>query len=220
MKAVLISIQPRHVTNICTVIGKTADGKSIYKKTVEVRKKRPKSVIPFKCYIYCTSVKTMNLNEYCALHRKTGGAIDDWQGKVIGEFVCDEIEDYKSWQYEIDALHRHIKLNACIDYPDISKYLGSEKCGYGWHISNLVIYEKPKELSEFWIYNEELHKRHDIDDDGFCCYDETDCNGEALTDCGDAYLNILNCYHCWEEWSGWCRKLKRPPQSWCYVEEL
>ena len=43
MKSVLISIQPKW----CELI---ANGK----KTVEVRKTRPKLETPFKCYIYCT----------------------------------------------------------------------------------------------------------------------------------------------------------------------
>ena len=43
MKAVLISIQPKW----CELI---ASGK----KTIEVRKTKPKLETPFKCYIYCT----------------------------------------------------------------------------------------------------------------------------------------------------------------------
>lgn len=46
MKSVLISIKPQY----CELI---ASGK----KTVEVRKRRPKLQTPFKCYIYCTKVK-------------------------------------------------------------------------------------------------------------------------------------------------------------------
>lgn len=43
MKSVLISIKPKW----CELI---ANGK----KTLEVRKTRPKLEVPFKCYIYCT----------------------------------------------------------------------------------------------------------------------------------------------------------------------
>ena len=43
MRAVLISINPKW----CKLI---IDGK----KTVEIRKTRPKIDTPFKCYIYCT----------------------------------------------------------------------------------------------------------------------------------------------------------------------
>lgn len=46
MKSVLISIQPKW----CELI---ASGK----KTIEVRKTKPNSYTPFKCYIYCTNKK-------------------------------------------------------------------------------------------------------------------------------------------------------------------
>jgi len=48
MKSVLISIQPKW----CELI---ASGK----KTVEVRKTKPKLQTPFKCYIYCTTDKRL-----------------------------------------------------------------------------------------------------------------------------------------------------------------
>ena len=48
MKSVLISIKPKY----CELI---ANGK----KTVEVRKTRPKIKFPFKCYIYCTKGETL-----------------------------------------------------------------------------------------------------------------------------------------------------------------
>lgn len=49
-KSVLISINPKW----CELI---ASGK----KTVEVRKTRPKLETPFKCYIYCTNTKVLVL---------------------------------------------------------------------------------------------------------------------------------------------------------------
>lgn len=181
-KAILMSIQPKW----CELI---ASGK----KTVEVRKTRPKFETPFKVYIYCTlqgsneffqSLKN-SLGEYEALSKWNR---ENWgvkKGKIIGEFVCDYIEDFKEFEYGVDSLHRHIKLNAYIGYDEIYKYLGFEKCGYGWHISNLVIYDEPKELSEF-------HQCH-----------------KCLNTCVPQSQYLCE-YH----------RLKRPPQSWCYVEEL
>ena len=179
-KAVLISIQPKW----CELI---ASGK----KTVEVRKTRPKIDTPFKCYIYCTKDK----HGWFDFLNKTRR-----DGKVIGEFVCDYIEEFKEFEYGLDALHRHIKLNACMGYDDIYKYLGLEKCGYGWHISDLVIYDKPKELSEFYKY----------------CGDNPKCDG-----CEAHYYSNTECGkedYCCSIMDG-CKPLKRPPQSWCYVEE-
>ena len=53
MKAVLISIQPKWVEEICHKIGETNE-KPIYKKRIEVRKGRPKEKLPIKCFIYET----------------------------------------------------------------------------------------------------------------------------------------------------------------------
>jgi hypothetical protein len=131
-KAVLISIKPKW----CELI---ASGK----KTIMVRKTRPKLETPFKCYIYCTTVKSMNLQDYCELHAKTGGAVDDWQGKVIGEFVCNRVheieEPFLTWLEE----------NSCVDMNDIAKYKGEKEYIYGWGLSDLLIYDKPPELSVF-----------------------------------------------------------------------
>jgi len=156
MKAVMISIQPKWVEKI-------ASGE----KTIEVRKTAPE--VPFKAYIYCTKAKPYLYREanppfelFLDSDLYEGEGYDDrlFSGKVIGEFVCDKIIE---WQY--DKGHQYY-----VDYPDdctsyfpylkchseatglkcseIEK-LGKGKPLYGLHISDLKIYDKPKELSEF-----------------------------------------------------------------------
>ena len=128
MKSVLISIQPKW----CELI---ASGK----KTVEVRKTRPKLETPFKCYIYCTK----------NFYKKGDGYFQGkYCGKVIGEFVCNGFDVFRPTGIGV----RFIRLNAlhesCLSVKGINDYLKS-KNGYGWRISDLVIYDKPKELREF-----------------------------------------------------------------------
>ena len=87
MKSVLISIQPKWVEKI-------ASGE----KTIEVRKTRPKLETPFKCYIYQTKKFvtvdiTDGANKYRPFLRQN-------QDKVIGEFVCDRIDEYLCEEYE------------------------------------------------------------------------------------------------------------------------
>lgn len=129
-KAVLISIKPEW----CELI---ASGK----KTVEVRKSRPKLDTPFKVYIYCTkSPKGWFFMNSPDVRR---------DGKVIGEFVCNEIErvgiPYPAYQSELDK--RYIE-QSCVSYYALHRYFGRDD-GYFWHISDLKIYDKPKELTEF-----------------------------------------------------------------------
>lgn len=181
MKSVLISISPKW----CELI---ASGK----KTIEVRKTRPKISMPFKCYIYCTGIKSMNLRDYVVAHQATGGAVDDWSGKVIGEFVCNCITGLKA-DNGIQTYYNR-QNGTCLSDAEIIKYASGKKVYY-WHISDLKIYDKPKELGNFWKADK-------------CPY---------ATESGCTYK-----HHCFR--AGQTQRcgetLTRPPQSWCYVEEL
>ena len=85
MKSVLISIQPKW----CELI-------TSGKKTVEVRKTKPKLETPFKVYIYCTNAKGQAFfTEQVYKGEKGNYAIPHLgNGKVIGEFVCNGIIHY------------------------------------------------------------------------------------------------------------------------------
>ena len=133
MKSVLISIQPKW----CELI---ASGK----KTIEVRKTKPKIDVPFKVYIYETKGKKQYFSQPLPIPYNEG------KGKVIGEFVCDEIFPIRVFENgTIKDYNCHAIDRSCVPYDDIVNYIGNGCMGCGWHISDLVIYDKPKELSEF-----------------------------------------------------------------------
>mgnify|MGYP003302283747 CR=1 FL=1 len=139
MKSVLISTQPRW----CKLI---ASGK----KTVEIRKTKPKLETPFKVYIYCTKGEpAFTQSAFCD---------EVSNGKVIGEFVCDKVYDIKPHFDKPDFCNQYLcdwnwgEGTACLSFTEINDYLNG-KNGYGWHISDLAIYDKPMELSEFRSYN-------------------------------------------------------------------
>lgn len=75
--------------------------------------------------------------------------------KVIGEFICDKVYLIKNQRNrfvvanEEQGVTNEIARQSCLDYDDMVNYLGN-KDGYGWHIADLKIYNKPRELSEFW----------------------------------------------------------------------
>ena len=193
MKAVLMSIQPKWCELIAS--GKINDD---VRKTVEVRKTRPNIKTPFKVYIYCTKGRSE------ALWRYMGEYYYDTQfpnerpnkanGKVIGEFVCDEI--YSDNQFNDKT--RELLDNACLTLFDIAKYLKPMQVAHFWHISNLIIYDKPKKLSEFYIpcYS-------GCDNCEYQSWDYSYAGGK------DLICTVRN-----------KKPIKRPPQSWCYVEEL
>lgn len=136
-KAVLISIRPKW----CELI---ASGK----KTVEIRKTAPHLKTPFKCYIYCTKFNPGDPDSMINLKGKTSFFMPKC-GAVIGEFVCDRIFPIQlteeGYDYESEKETR-------LRYEEMSSYLNFRN-GYGWHISDLVIYDEQKKLSEF--------RRHD-----------------------------------------------------------
>ena len=146
-KAVLISIRPKW----CELI---ASGE----KTVEVRKTAPKIETPFKCYIYCTKFNHGDPDSMINLKGKTSFFMPKG-GAVIGEFVCDRIFPIQLTEEGYDY---ESKKETGLRYEEMSSYLNFRN-GYGWHISDLVIYDKPKSLNEFrlnrppqsWCYVEQ-----------------------------------------------------------------
>lgn len=175
-KAVLISVKPKW----CELI---ADGE----KTIEVRKTKPKLKPPFKCYIYCTKStqsdqlwvlsknerkENFGLSAVCANLNATA-EICRGNGKVIGEFVCDDIETlHSNTIFNAPALYSQ----SCMTREEYFEY-SADNTVYLWHISKLETYDTPKELGNF--------------------------TGLRETRFGAEPVEIM-----------------RPPQSWCYVEEV
>lgn len=150
-KAVLISIRPKWVEKI-------ANGE----KTIEVRKTRPKLKTPFKCYIYCTLPKYPH-EDFIATNYPMpqfyGG------GKVVGEFTCDRIYEIRKRGIPENFDYCYLSLNewgnddieteiraisaSCVSKEELNAYGAKAPLLYGWHISDLLIYDQPRELSEF-----------------------------------------------------------------------
>lgn len=201
MKSILLSIKPKYVELI-------ASGE----KTIEVRKTAPQEV-PFKAYIYESRngghrCKHCNEKDSCYSYAPKNVGCYNGSGKVIGEFICDRIDEYKyvycdhpeigypvgydcgdNW-YDIDDEDLQ---KACLTEEEFKRY-GNGKPLYGWHISDLKIYDRPRNLSEFrksgfmteeeWLFN---------------LYPNTHCHYEA-----------------------WAKKFEITcaPQSWMYIEDL
>ena len=195
MKSVLISTRPKLVEKICHKIGEDETGKAIYEKRIEVRKTAPQEV-PFKCYIYETKGQYVKFTH--GAHTKYGYG----RGKVIGEFICDRIIcsqayfDSQGKNHLTNVFPDDIK-KTCLDEYDLWDYIAGKAVkanqmydGYLWHISDLKIYDKPRELSEF----------------------RKPC--DRFLDCCTCRRLVRN------EYMSCDNKINRPPLSWCYVEDL
>lgn len=159
-RAVMLSIRPQW----CELI---ASGK----KTIEVRKTVPKIDTPFKCYIYETKGKIERPRG-----DEDGYIYQEGSGAVIGEFVCDEIFKFSTRVYlgeEQKISDEELVSKSCVPRPELRDYEGRRFGLFGWHISDLKIYDKPKPLYDF------LHTA----------------------------------------WDGCVARVKRPPQSWMFVED-
>ena len=202
MKAVLMSIQPKWVEKI-------ASGE----KMIEVRKSRPKLKTPFKVYIYETKGKQVEHLNGCDITYHG-------RGKVIGEFVCDKIEELESefWddetyesigvvRYDEDSEEKEKYIfatngegnwlcqKACLKWEELRKYIGQGiNTFYALNISQLKIYEKPKEVGKFYVKCTVPESKCKLCDN---CYERVDYYGRPYA----------------------VKQLKRPPQSWCYVEK-
>lgn len=175
-KAVLISIRPKW----CGLI-------ALGEKTVEARKTKPKLNTPFKCYTYCTAgtgKNTFNVPlayDQILRHYAETGSMECLNclignGKVIGEFICNRIDEFICIDSGVKFKRFTALHEARLSVKEIKNYLDGTS-GYGWNISNLVVYAKPKELCEF--------------------------SGLRKTKFGLEPVRLV-----------------RPPQDWCYVEEL
>ena len=186
MKSVLIAIRPQWVEKI-------ANGE----KTIEVRKTAPQEV-PFKCYIYETKGQYVKFTH--GAHTKYGYG----RGKVIGWFICDRIIcsqayfDSQGKNHLTNVFPDDIK-KTCLDEYDLWDYIAGKAVkanqmydGYLWHISDLKIYDKPRELSEF---------SRPCSYSGLCF----SCKRTSFKKDGNLLCNT---------------KITRPPQSWIYVEDL
>lgn len=186
MKSVLISIRPEWVEKILKG-----------EKTIEVRKSRPKIETPFKCYIYCTKAKSQWLSNYEGAYENSTGEIVYAQQHIIGEFLCDKVYNlvnaFGGIMFADENLNQLepqlFRDMSCLTDEQTEEYLGN-KDGYGWHISDLKIYDKTKELSKFKI---SCNRKN-------LCYSCNRFTGKPWDICN----NTITC----------------PPKSWCYVDEV
>lgn len=209
-KAVMLSIRPKWCEKI-------AGGE----KTIEVRKTKPNLKTPFKCYIYCTNIRPFlvwgdifrgdwftEFTRISGYSRAEADKIwDVFNGHIAGEFTCDRIYEIQKRGITENFDYCYLSLNewgnddiaaeinaisaSCVSKGELNAYGARTPVLYGWHISNLRIYDTPRDLGEF---------RRACPNSWYCesCAMYRENNGT----CGNESL-----------------QLKHPPQSWCYVEE-
>lgn len=222
MKSILISIQPQWVAKILNG-----------EKTIEIRNTIPKEwkeylnwktsikPEPSKWYIYCTNgnrlydlskcgvddleqkVKEKKNKRFILSDLKSnniiGSSVPLVNRKVVAEFTLNEVDIIEICDPDVLVNEKIVDVmeyikQTCLSFDNFIDYIGYGDDHDGWG-------------NKEWDISYALH----IDD--LKVYDKPkELNefsvGKAKIDCGYGNYNIYN------------KILKRPPQSWCYVEEF
>lgn len=168
----------------------------------------------------CASFKIPRTKTYSIAQQKVytkfiGDESQSLNGKVVAEFILntiDKIEICDPYIFRNNKQEdwKYFEKNACLNCEQMMEYIGYGEdydgwdkkyaIGYAWHIDNLIIYDKPKELREFRTLP--------------CNKPESACRNCK-------YLQVTNTPYAYESecfvQNG--KILTRAPQSWCYVEE-
>lgn len=180
-KSVLMSIKPQYLELI-----------ACGRKKLEFRKVIPKLEEPYKVYLYQTKHKWLYKILKGLGFEKYYDILTNNSGKVVGEFICDYVMRHcEMANADLAEQQGWMKREKILEYAN-----GKEV--FGLRITELVIYDKPKELDDFHYPSEKYCEKELC---GGCPYDE-----------------IPNEYGEYEYDCEWKRPITRPPQSWCYVE--
>ena len=113
------------------------------------------------------------------------------RGMVVGEFMCVRCSSVFINAKEYDFSEWPLEVpDTRLSVKEIIDYIGDMRQSYWWYISDLKMYDKPKPLFDF----------------------QRVCS-KIKEDCGTCKRLFPKKYDC-------IAGLTRPPQSWCYVEEV
>ncbi len=194
MKSVLISIQSYYVF---LIIAKLLGWDIPQKKTEEVRKDFPKDAAwDRRVLVYCSK----NSKSFNRIPEKYQPLMEKFLGKVVGEFVCDYVRKGRG-DNAIATYYNNNQEETCLTDQELIMYANYGKPLYFWHISDLKIYDNPKELGEF---------KRPCDYANDCCICKRAIYEHSIPNCFTSELIFEGCDN----------SIMRPPQSWCYLEGI
>ena len=153
MKNILLSIKPKYVAKILN-----------REKTIEIRKTMPKCDLPITVYIYCTkenaTTKPLLLaNKDIVSDNLLNQHNVRWlNGKVVAKFTLRKVEEFTNDElWEKCFKTEELITKSCVPFSRLMAYSRASSI-YAYHIEDLVIFDKPRELSEFKHYQDERIK--------------------------------------------------------------
>lgn len=155
-------------------------------KRIEVRKNTPKASDWNKEVLFYMS---KDIKSFAKIPKEFQGKYRKHFGKVGMQIVCDEVYEWKYDYCDGVDIDDDLILDTCLDREDINIY-AKGKTLYGWHISDLKIYDNPKPIMQFYKP---------------CQIEWKNCPGCEL------YSTYTGCC---------MNNVDRPPQSYIYVDEV
>ena len=191
-KSILISIKPKWVAKILNG-----------EKTIELRKTMPKCELPIDVYIYCTKGKQGIFKErhngYILLNQNKW-IQSEMNGKVVAKFTLNKVD-----KHHVLPTERILPFNwnveqkleqLCLTKEEVMAYgNGEDYQAFLWHIDNLVIFDKPKDLSEFSAFRKPYWNKKTK---------EFIKEEQKMFGCRIFRVSRL-------------KPLTKAPQSWCYI---
>ena len=175
MRKVLVSLKPYYYYLV---------GEGI--KKIEVRKNTPRTSDWNKEVLFYMS---KDVKSFAKIPKEFKGKYRKHFGKVGMQIVCDEVYEWKYDYCDGVDIDDDLILDTCLDREDINIYAKGKPL-YGWHISDLKIYDKPKPIMQFY------------------------------KPCPIEWKNCPVCEFYSTNTGCCMNNVDRPPQSYMYVEEL
>ena len=175
----------------------------IYKgiKTLEIRKSMPRG---FKGIVFACVSKTNWKQDLMKIPENEREFFAQFVGKVGLKFTLNKVDKFyynENLDYFTDINDKGLPMKtilekSCLKDIDFVAYMNFRN-GYAWHSDNLVVFDKPKELSEFYKvgYKEEWHN---------------------LLECEEKYRGVFGGKDF--ERIDHQYQLTRAPQSWQFIE--
>lgn len=142
MKAILISLPPEQVARILNK-----------KQTIIIQKTFPKCKLPIEVYIYCTK----GIVAYLETDKEKPWLLDGHyvcydkklSEKVVAKFTLEEFDENYTIRVNAELMKEENRIS--LSFENVLD--GLKKCTAKyciWNISNLQIFDKPKEIIEFF----------------------------------------------------------------------
>lgn len=186
MKSIMLSFKPNYIEKIFS-----------NKKKIDVRKIKPNIEPPFKCYMYCT--KNKGLNDILWTTYPIGSIKNYSNGKIVGEFICDDIYCYNT---KTADKYSYIRKSSGFTEDEFKEYINNSERFYVLTISDVIMYNELKSLTDFRRICTCRNK------DNICL--NHDCI--SVNHIYDKDMNVIKSY-C-------CDFITKAPQSYYYVEEI